>query len=67
LWPPFTALPPDCFCFGWRQELLLKLVEDYYPLPTDPDAALESAQKGLKARKAGGDAMRQVPPSHSMN
>ena len=42
------------------QELLLKLVEDYYPLPTDPDASPESALKGLKAKKSGGDAGRQV-------
>ena len=27
------------------QELLLKLVEDYYPMPADPDADANAAQK----------------------
>lgn len=55
---PFTQLLT--FCLGWLQELLLKLVEDYYPLPVDPDAAPDSAQKGPKAKKPGADAVRQV-------
>ena len=36
----------------FSQELLLKLVEDYYPLPVDPDAAPEpTPPKGSRSRK----------------
>ena len=49
-----------CSQSGWwhAQELLLKLVEDYYPLPADPYAIPEAAQKGAKGKNGGTE--RQV-------
>jgi hypothetical protein len=44
--PPFHASrAPLTRSVCTLQELLLKLVEDYYPMPADPDADVNAAQK----------------------
>ena len=53
-----------CGCI--LQELLLKLVEDYYPMPADPDADANAAQKPAaskgRARRPDARPSRRVCP-----
>ena len=52
------AVCADCL---FMQELLLKLVEDHYPLPPDPDKQAEANGKagGAKKAAAGGRGKRR--------